>query len=489
MHGVSRRTLLAAGLGLGAAGLTACSTNASRATFGQVPGETRSPGQREVVKTLVANPAVLDLGGVSVATWAYGDTVPGPLIRATAGDLLRITLDNRLPADSTIHWHGIRGHNHSDGVPRLTQDPVAPETLFTYEFTVPDPGTYFFHPHLGVQLDRALYAPLVVDDPREPGTYDAEWIVVLDDWVDGTGRTPDDVLRELVAAGGNGTAYGGISDLDHGAHGSASGATPWGDAGDVTYPYFLLNGRVPTSPATLNARPGQRVRLRMINAASDTIFAVALGGHRMTVTHSDGREVVPQEVGALCIGMGERYDAVVTLGDGVFPLVARPFGKTDGGQAMGLIRTGAGAAPGPRITPAELGGPVLIGSRLEPAEFEKLQEKAPDATAQLVLEGSMRPYRWAINGAPFGRNAPLTVKAGERLRINVMNMTMMTHPLHLHGHTFALPSGLRKDTVLVGPMEELPIELDADNAGDWIIHCHNGYHAEAGMMIGLRYVT
>jgi len=135
-----------------------------------------------------------------------------------------------------------------------------------------------------------------------------------------------------------------------------------------------------------------------------------------------------------------------------------------------------------------LGGPVLIGSRLQPAESAKLPAKAPDATAQLTLDGSMQPYQWGMNGAVFGKNTPLTVKAGQRLRINVMNMTMMTHPLHLHGHTFALPSGLRKDTVLLAPMEQLPIDLDADNAGDWMIHCHNIYHAEAGMMIGLRYV-
>jgi len=488
MHRLSRRAILIGGLGLGAGALTACSTNGGAgfgsSTFGSAAPEAPSPGQKVLLKTLVAKPTTLDVGGPKVATWAYGDTVPGPLIRATAGDFLRITLDNQLPADSTIHWHGIRLHNHADGVPGMTQDPVKPGTLFTYQFTAPDPGTYFFHPHVGVQLDRGLYAPLVIDDPREPGGYDAEWVVVLDDWVDGTGRTPDDVFAQLIAAGGAGSSSGG----GMGGMGGMGGPQPWGDAGDVTYPYFLLNGKVPAAPETLSAKPGQRVRLRIINAASDTIFTVALGGHQMTVTHTDGHAVVPQEVGAFYIGMGERYDAVVTLKDGVFPLVAKPFGKTSGGQALGLIRTGMGSAPGPDVNPAELGGPVLIGSRLQPAESAKLPAKAPDATAQLTLDGSMQPYQWGMNGAVFGKNTPLTVKAGQRLRINVMNMTMMTHPLHLHGHTFALPSGLRKDTVLLAPMEQLPIDLDADNAGDWMIHCHNIYHAEAGMMIGLRYV-
>jgi FtsP/CotA-like multicopper oxidase with cupredoxin domain len=283
---------------------------------------------------------------------------------------------------------------------------------------------------------------------------------------------------------------GGMGGMDHGSMGGMSmGTPPWGDAGDVQYPLFLINGKPATDPDVLTATPGQKVRLRVINAASDTIFTVALGGHRMTITETDGHAVQPAEVDAFYIGMGERYDAIVTVKDGVFPLVARPFGKTSGGQAVALLRTGSGAAPDPGVTPAELSGQVLIGSQLQPAESSRLPNKSPDATVDLSLQGSMKPYQWGINGAPFGQNEPLTVKAGQRLRINATNMTMMTHPLHLHGHTFALPSGLRKDTVLMAPMQSFAIDLDADNAGDWMIHCHNIYHAEAGMMIALNYVA
>lgn len=131
---------------------------------------------------------------------------------------------------------------------------------------------------------------------------------------------------------------------------------------------------------------------------------------------------------------------------------------------------------------------MLIGSQLRPAESSRLPSRTPDAEVGLTLQGSMEPYRWGINGAPYGRNEPLTVRARQRLRLNAVNMSMMTHPLHLHGHTFALPSGLRKDTVLMAPMQSLAIVLDADNAGDWMVHCHNMYHAEAGMMIALSYV-
>ncbi|MBO1030257.1 multicopper oxidase family protein [Tessaracoccus sp. SD287] len=487
MTRISRRTAIFGGLGISAAVLTACSdtTTSADSTSLAVPTPSPAPGQKVVEQSLVARPMTLDLGGPTVPTWAYGDSAPGPVVRVTAGDFLRLTLDNQLPVDTSIHWHGIRLNNHADGVPGMTQDPIATGQKYVYEFTAPDPGTYFFHPHVGVQLDRGLYAPLVIDDPAEPGAYDDEWIVVLDDWVDGTGSTPDDVLAKLIADGGPTTR--GMGGMDHGGHGG-QGEQPWGDAGDVTYPHFLINGRVPSAPHAFAGKPGQRIRLRIINAAADTIFTVALGGHRMTITHTDGFAVVPQEVGAFYIGMGERYDAVVTLGDGVFPLVARPFGKKSGGQAMALVKTGSGAAPAAGVSPSELAGQVLTGSELKPHESSTLPGRAVDAKAGLTLQGSMKPYQWGINGARFGENEPLNVKAGERLRLDVMNMTMMTHPLHLHGHTFALPSGLRKDTVLLAPMQSMPIELDADNAGSWAVHCHNIYHAEAGMMIALNYV-
>ena len=130
-------------------------------TFGSPTPLAPSPGQKVIEQTLTAKPITLDLGGRQVATWAYDNAVPGPLLRANAGDLLQVTLDNQLPADTTIHWHGIRLRNAADGVPGLTQNPVQPGSKFVYEFTAPDPGTYFFHPHVGVQLDRGLYAPLV----------------------------------------------------------------------------------------------------------------------------------------------------------------------------------------------------------------------------------------------------------------------------------------------------------------------------------------
>ena len=259
-----------------------------------------------------------------------------------------------------------------------------------------------------------------------------------------------------------------------------------GGAGDVTYPHYLINGRVPASPVTLRAKPGQRVRIRLINAASDTAFRVALGGHRLTVTHSDGFPVVPTDTDALLIGMGERFDLVVTLGDGTFPLVASAEGKS--GQGMAIVRTAGGDAPAPDVTPAELRKQVALGTQLRATPEVALRAREVDRTHDLVLGGSMKNYRWTINGKTFDEAEPLEVRQGERVKLRLRNTSMMFHPMHVHGHTFGLrKTGARKDTVIVRPMETVEVDLDAVNPGQWATHCHNIYHAEAGMMTTLSY--
>jgi FtsP/CotA-like multicopper oxidase with cupredoxin domain len=377
--------------------------------------------------------------------------------------------------DTSIHWHGIALRNDADGVSGVTQAGIAAGTDYTYQFTVPDPGTYWFHPHVGVQLDRGLYAPLIVEDPHEPLSYDEEWVIVLDDWLDGVAGTPDDVLGRL-RQGMHGMMMGG------GFTSSLLG----GDAGDVTYPHFLLNGRLPTAPAAFQARPGARVRLRIVNAGADTAFRVALGGHRLQVTHTDGYPVRPADTDALLIGMGERYDALVTLADGVFPLVALAEGK--GAAAFGLVRTAAGTAPPPTIRPPELNRRILTYRQLQPADPARLPDRAVDRTITIRLTGGMMGYDWGINGRAFDPARFEAVRSGERVRLVLDNTTTMWHPVHLHGHTFALEgTGLRKDTTIVLPGQSVPVFFDADNPGRWMLHCHNIYHAEAGMMTQVGY--
>jgi len=460
----------------------------------------RASGQKVVTARLNPRPVTVDLGGPIVKTWGYGDSVPGPLLRASAGDLLRVQVDNDLPVETSVHWHGIALRNDMDGVPGVTQAPIGAGKPFTYEFTVPDPGTYFYHPHSGVQLDRGLYGALLVDDPADTGDYDVEWTVVLDDWVDGSKgtdgavRTPDDVLKELKAApasGNGGMDHGSMGGMDGsaggmGAMGGSMSSALLGGAGDIVYPHYLANGRVPAAPVTLAARPGQRARLRLVNAGSDTAFRVAVGGHQLTVIQSDGFPVTPVTTDALLIGMGERYDVLLTVGDGVFPLVALAEGK--GGGALALVRSGAGTAPGATVRPRELEGKVILSTDLTAAAAVRLPAKGVDKSYDLVLGGSMAPYRWTINGKAFPDTEMLDLTSGQRIRLRFNNMSMMFHPMHIHGHTFGLVrGGARKDTVIVRPMETVEVDFDADNPGQWAAHCHNIYHAETGMMTVLSY--
>lgn len=514
-----RRALLRAGLLLPAAGALAACTTSPRESRLIGPGDPlvrtaearRLTSGRTHAVTLTAAPVQADLGGPVVTTWAYGGAVPGREIRVRRGDMIQARLVNRLPADTTIHWHGLALRNDMDGVPGVTQAAVSPGAAFTYRFTAATAGTYWFHPHVGTQLDRGLYAPLIVEDPAELTPYDHDWTVVLDDWIDGTGYTPDQVLARLRRGMGGmshspgGQDSGGMSGMDmggmggggSGAAGSGSGAGGpllmgaasqllGGDAGDVNYPYYLVNGRVASAPVTFRARPGQWARIRFINAGGDTAFRVALGGHRMLVTHTDGYPVAPVHTDALLIGMGERYDVLVDLDDGVFPLTALAEGK--GQTARALVRTGAGTPPPASVRPDELAGQIIRYQQLRPTEDVALPARTPGDVRTLDLTGGMMRYDWGINGKPYDPRIRVLIRPGERVRVILRNQTMMWHPMHIHGHTFQVNgTGPRKDTVIVLPGQSVTCDFDADNPGQWMAHCHNVYHAESGMMTILGY--
>ena len=490
-----RRFLALAGAGSAGLALAGCSSGGKPKTSPVPPSGAEVVAAEEARRragaavkdvTLTAAPTTFDLGGLDAATWAYGGAVPGAEIRVKAGDVVRARFTNQLPEATTIHWHGIALRNDMDGVPGMTQQEVAPRGGFTYEFTAPDPGTFWFHPHVGLHVDRGLYAPLIVEDPAEPGRYDREYIVVLDDWTDGIGQSPEAMLEDLRAGRGA-----------HAAH-LASGGGPQSDflgspGGDVSYPLYLLNGRRASAPVEFEARKGDRVRFRIINAAADTPFRVALGGHQMTVTHTDGFPVVPVTVDALMITMAERYDVTVTVtGDGVFPLIAVAEAKA--AETMAVLRSGAGSVPPPSFRPEELKGRMLHRADLVAAEAVRLPRGRPDRTYGIALGGGQAGYVWTLNGKPHGENDPLEVRQGERIRLDFTNSTTMFHPMHLHGHTFQVinpdgAAGARKDTTIVRPDEPVSVEFIADNPGQWMIHCHNNYHQSGGMMLTLSYVT
>ncbi len=419
---------------------------------------------------LTAAPMRVDLAGSEIPTWGYG-TLPGPEIRLRAGDRLRVELDNELPDDTTIHWHGLAPPNRMDGVPGLTQDPVAPGERFTYEFQTPTAGSFMYHAHVGMQLDRGLYGPIVVEPRSEELSYDREYTVMLDDWRDG-----------MDAHGGHGADAGQQSAVDDDP----------GDAvsfGGRSYPLLLVNGRPPEDPPVLETRPGDRLRLRVMNIAADTGFRFAIAGHRLTVTHTDGMPVEPVTVDALRLGMGERYDVLVESAQrgGAWQVGVQAEGR--GGWGRAVLRYGGSAASSPPAVaqrPGELDGRLVAYADLLAREPLALPAGEPDRAYDLELSGTR------IGGQSYPDADPLPVAEGEWVRITMRNTSAKWHPMHLHGHHFQVrtPTGRGpvKDTVTVAARGGVvSFDFLATNPGDWLFHCHNHHHMEDGMVRVVRY--
>ncbi|MBA0049086.1 multicopper oxidase family protein [Mycobacteroides sp. LB1] len=496
---LGRRELLRMGMTIAAAGFLASCTkspagtgapqritaDSPRVSAVEAARRGASAGVRQV--TLTPAPTQIDLAGTPASTWAYGGRVPGQEIRVRQGEILRVQTVNNLPAPTTVHWHGLALRNDMDGVPGLTQPEIPPTGVFDYEFAVPHAGTYWFHPHVGTQIDRGLYAPLIIEDPDEGANYDHELVVILDDWIDGTGTDPDQVLEGLRAKG--------MPPMDHSMGGMGADPTaPLGmDSGDVTYPYYLINGRVTADPQATTYRAGQRVRLRIINAGGDTAFRISIPGVPMTVTHTDGFPVQAYKADTILLTMGERVDAVVTIPGSSVPLVAVPEGKN--GFAQLILRSGDTPVRGRAEDAAMLmkSQMPLDTATLTAAPEVQLQRREPDVTHDVRLAGPTGKYTWTINGKTYDPRDGLPVREGQRVRLRFVNDSMMFHPMHLHGHTFAVRDSnggfrARKDTVLVAPMKTVQVDFDADNPGQWLTHCHNIYHGESGMMAVVSYV-
>ncbi|OBG85456.1 copper oxidase [Mycobacterium sp. E136] len=472
---IDRRGFLVLSAGVAAGVVGACSSRSNPA-----------PADRGAGFDITFTPAEVDvdLGGVAVRTWAYADGVPGPEIRIRKGERMRAQLNNKLSAPTTIHWHGLAIPNPMDGVPVLTQPAVPAGESFTYDFVVPDAGTYWYHSHEGTQLDRGLYGPLIIEDPADGADYDDELVIVLDDWVDGTGRTPDQVLADLNRAG--------MAPMPNVPDAGITSATPLGDdGGDVTYPYYLVNGRVTADSQVVDYHAGQRIRLRIINAGSDTAFQVGVPGHPLRVIATDGFPVEPRQVDSVILGMGERADAIVTL-QASAPVVAAAYRKDGYARLNMRVDKKAGPAGIEDYVVTLRRRPPLDTATLAAAPEVNLPAGAPQQVIDMRLAGPVDGYTWTINGRRYDPPRDgYAVTRDQRVRIRYVNESKMFHPMHLHGHTFQVmgPGGplARKDTVLVAPLRTVEIDFDTDNPGRWITHCHNTYHLEAGMATFIEY--
>lgn len=443
---------------------------------------------------LTAAPMSLDLGGPEISTWGFNGSLPGPEIRMKEGDTLRARVSNKLPEGVTVHWHGLPIVNEMDGVPNVTQPPIEKNEEFTYEFKIPVSGTYWYHSHVGLQLDRAVYGPLILEPKNEDLSYDREYVLMLDDWLDGVNGTPEDELKSLKSGG---SAMAGMDDMGGSMDemkGMGDGKNMKGMNGaprqwppDVIYPHYLVNGKPAESPEVLKVKRGEKVRLRFINPSSATIYRVALQGHRMSVTHTDGQPVEPVEVDALRIGMGERYDVLVEAkNSGVWQFAAQAEGTKKIGRAVFRYDGSDASTPPPDFKPPELGRKLLLYGMLKAApDAGSAPAGEPDQVVPITLTGDEKRYDWKINGQTYPDADPIAVERDKHIRFEFENKTMMPHPMHLHGHFFQVANGTErgpmKDTVLVDPKQKFAIDWLSDNPGEWAFHCHMAYHLESGM--------
>ena len=457
-------------LGGGTFFLEGCAQTSSE-TSGVLPGFVPIEGNGSVQTIrLVAEVGEVEVGpGEVYRTWLYNGEFPGPEIRVREGDTLEVEVENRLPEGTTVHWHGLPVPNAMDGVPGLTQDPIPPGATFRYRFVAGPAGSYIYHSHVGLQLDRGVLGPLVVEETTPHVAYDREYTVVLDDYL----PTDPEPLTGVVMGPGMMMRRGMMG-------------------GVVTPPYrgLLINGRLPSAPVTFQVRQGDRVRFRLMNPSGATTFRVALAGHRMWVTHTDGRPVEPYAVDSLYIAMGERYDVVVEMNNpGVWNLMAGPV-EVQAPPARAIVRY-AGVQQGDPPLQAQpeglQGGQVLNLSRLISIELESTAPVRTDRVFRMTLSGGMMGGRWTINGQAYPDADPLLIQEGMHVGVQMFNRSMMLHPMHLHGHFFRTERIL-KDTLTVWPhMGRGSFVFRADNPGRWFFHCHNVYHLEAGMAREFRY--
>lgn len=509
--GLTRRQILAAGgAGLGGLALggvlSACGTKQAASTAG---------GTFDY--TLRAQRTTVQLGSRTAATWTYDGRLPGPEIRLTQGRPVRVRVINELDVPTSVHWHGIRLQNKADGVPGFTQAAIKPGGDFVYQFTPPDAGTYMLHSHSGMQLDRGLYAPVIVQPVRQALSYDVDATLMFDDWLDGLAGTPDKRLAQLRASGMQ-MGAGGMSSMSTGTgmsgmttatptgqmgmarHTSLSGKAPTAaslarmanlleagklDPGDVPdYPLYLVNGRPPADPHTILARTGDRVRLRLINPSADTMYCVFVERHPLDVIAADGQPVTAVRTDALVLAMGERYDVLLSARGGTpARIIAVPLGKK--GRAVAVLRfrgsNRAAPAAGAAFTMPRR---VLSYEDLRTIAAPDPKLTSPVRTIRLDLAMGDGPYTWTIGGQAFPKADTINITRGEHVRFVMNNTTKMPHPMHLHGHSFHVGgiTGPLKDTALSVPGRQLTLDWVAENPGTWAYHCHNAYHQEAGMM-------
>lgn len=473
----------------------------------------------------------VNITGTPVERITVNGGIPGPTLRLKEGDDAIIRVTNKMDADTSIHWHGFILPGEMDGVPGLNGFPgIKPGETFTYHFKVRQTGTYWYHAHTMGQEQDGLYGSIIVAPAgKDPIRTDRDYVVLLSDFSD---EDSGSIMANLKMASdyynkARRTVGDFFNDIKTKGFGKAwQDTADWGemrmsptDLADVSGYTFLVNGKTPEQNWTGLFKPGERVRLRFINASSMSFFDLRIPGLKMNVVQADGQNVEPVKVYELRIAPAETYDVVVTPEEAkAYTIAAEPIDRT--GFALGTLapREGMkGETPTQRsratlkmgdmgmmdmgdmsMTPedmksgwAEAGTPpgdrALKYSDLRYAGIQK-DTREPERTIDVRLGGNMERYIWTLNGKKFQDADPIRLKYGERVRLNFTNETMMAHPMHLHGMFVQLENGQpaeklpNKHTVIVPPGKSYSVLLTADAPGEWAFHCHLLYHMLSGMM-------
>ena len=533
---VSRRALLSGMGGFAAAGMLRLEHAAAQ---GAAPIDLSV-----ATRSLEVNGRAASVFGIMQANGRHG-------LELNSGTRFRVRLANHTNEETVIHWHGLTPPHDQDGVAGLSQAAIRPHGSHDYDFPLDRPGTHWMHSHLGLQEQRLMAAPLIVRDPAEAGTDEQHVVIMLHDFTfrdpeeimaslrpgpqsgahAGHGATPAPQTAPANPHAGHGAAPAPQPQAGgHAGHGTMQGGMPQmhqqmmqqggmqqmhqqmmsrmqGHAGhggaqapaavhlnDIEYDAYLANDRTLGDPFVARVERGARVRLRIINGASATNFHIDLGALNGELIAVDGNPVRPVTGRRFGVAMAQRLDIRLRLpaGEGAWPVLALREGARE--RTGIVLATARGAIS--RIAPAGNAAMPAVDLELERRllALRPLAAKPVDRTHRLELTGSHAAYDWSLNGQIHGQHTPLPVQRGERVQIVMTNHGDMPHPMHLHGHHFQVVAigntalaGAMRDTVLVPPHVQVTIAFDADNPGQWPLHCHHMYHMAAGMMTEVKY--
>jgi FtsP/CotA-like multicopper oxidase with cupredoxin domain len=446
---------------------------------------------------LSATSRVLDVDGRAATEFGLRNGAGGSGLILDPGQRFALTLRNDLDVATIIHWHGQIPPNVQDGVPDSPAPLLQPGEQRAYDFA-PSPGTHWMHSHVPVQEMQLLAAPLIVRRAEDLAADRQEVVMLLHDF---SFRAPEEVLAEITGGAGHDAApgaAGAMPGMDHGGMAmggdTAMGGMAMGgmamDLNDYDFDAYLANDRTLNDPEVVAVEPGGRVLLRVINAAAATVFWIDSGAAVARLVAVDGQPVQPLPGSRFGLAMGQRLDIELDLpGAGAFPVLALREGAR---ERTGIVLATPGAQV-PKLAPlADQAAPAFDTDLAQEAGLRALvplPRRAADAVAVLMLGGSMQPYVWTINGRGWPDHLPLTAPTGARVEMQFHNMSMMAHPMHLHGHHFQVVgigmqrfSGALRDTVHVPPMSMLTVALDAGEAARWMLHCHHMPHLSTGMM-------